>query len=355
MKWLPTLLKSADILSAHPASLVGMGLSILCRAKNIEKTSRRTAILRPGGMGDLVCLVMAVEHLGMDARSFFWVIEKRSAGWARYLGLEHICYDEAGIFGPLRWASSFDQVINTEQLFGLSQSFALSMRRRGGKLFCFSTNRCSQYADVRVEYDWKDAHEVTEFARLLSAALSCNLPSGSQNPSRARNRPSGGRKMVCLAGFQSESRRISVERWAGLIEQWAGSSTDLLLAHAPEDRRVADKLCELLGNRIQRFSGSFESLCDEVASAESLFTMDGGMVHIASYFGIPTTVLFTSGRDHKWAPLALESAIVRTQGLSCQPCTQFGQTPPCSNHFKCHELDVQRDSISLPCQTPSGQ
>lgn len=354
MRRLPSLLKSVDILSAHPASLVGMGLSMLGRAINTDKTTRQTAILRPGGMGDLVCLVMAVELLGKDARSFFWVIEKRSAGWARYLGLEYICYDEARILGPLQWASSFDQVINTEQLFGLSQSFALSMRRRGGKLFCFSTNRCSRYADVRVEYDWRDAHEVTEFARLLSVALSCELPSGSQNLSRTRKRPSQGKKMVCLAGFQSESRRIPIERWASFIEQWAGSSSELLLAHAPEDKGVADRLCQLLGNRIQRFSGSFESLCDELASAESLFTMDGGMVHVASYFGIPTTVLFTSGRDRKWAPLAHRSAIVRTQGLSCQPCTRFGQTPPCSNHFKCHDLDVRRDGISLPCQTPSG-
>jgi ADP-heptose:LPS heptosyltransferase len=76
--------------------------------------------------------------------------------------------------------------------------------------------------------------------------------------------------------------------------------------------------------------------------------MDGGPVHIASYYGTPARTIFTSGREGKWAPLAEGSEIVRTRDLWCQPCTLFGQTPPTRNALACHRLDPVADVRPSP-------
>jgi hypothetical protein len=316
-------------------------------------------------MGDLICAIMALENLNLNPCDFFWVIERRSASWAQYLGLSYFCYDQESVMALACWPAAFEQVINTEQFFGLSQGFALALKRPKGMLTCFSTNRCSRYADLTVEYDWKDAHEVLEFERLFAAALRIPLDasqsnpksfagSGSDLPPRQRKRPSQGQAIVCLAGLQSPSRRLNIKRWHELIERWSSSEKGtFLLACAPEDRLFAIELASLLKGKAILFEGSFNELCDRLAVAERLLTMDGGMVHVASYFGVPTTALFTSGRDRKWAPLAKDSRIVKAQGLECQPCTRFGQTPACPYSFKCHELDVSLLDSTRTCQIQS--
>src|SRR5689334_8574765 len=113
----------------------------------------RPLILRPGGMGDLIVLCIAVEQLGLDPRDFFWVIERRSKVWARRLGLPHVCYDDDIIRQHWRLAGRFPMVINSEQFFGLSQATALLACGRTSALTCFSTNRAAACAQHRVLYD----------------------------------------------------------------------------------------------------------------------------------------------------------------------------------------------------------
>lgn len=236
--------------------------------------SRPVAILRPGGMGDLVCAVMALENLNLNPADYFWIVERRSASWASYLGLPCFSYDQEGAMALARWSAAFENVINTEQYFGLSQGFALALKRPKGKLACFSTNRCSRYADLVVDYDWKDAHEVLEFERLFAAAL--NVPPSSEKsrsapPHRQRKKPSQGKAMVCLAGLQSPSRRLSLNLWHELIDRWSKSeASEILLACSPEDRPFATELVGLFKGKIALFGGAFHELCDQLAVAENL-------------------------------------------------------------------------------------
>ena len=80
-------------------------------------------------------------------------------------------------------------------------------------------------------------------------------------------------------------------------------------------------------------------LCDLIRASEEVLTVDGGFLHIASYYGVPVTGLFTSGRDRKWAALSPGSRVVRRDDLPCRPCTWFGQVPHCTHNFVCKELD----------------
>jgi ADP-heptose:LPS heptosyltransferase len=107
------------------------------------------------------------------------------------------------------------------------------------------------------------------------------------------------------------------------------------------------QLIERFENQAELFHGNFSQLCDRIASSEEVLTIDSGFLHIASYYGVPTTGIFTSGRERKWASLARDSSIVRRNDLACQPCTWFGQVPVCAHNFACKDLRMREHLITL--------
>ncbi len=335
------LLKVVDGLAFRPVAFFTASLSWVggCR-----KPSDLVAIIRPGGMGDLICLQMAMEELGLDPNQFFWVIEKRSAAWAEYVGLRNfVCYDRQ-LFGVvIRLAGRFRSVINSEQFFGLSQAFGCLLRRPGGQLVGFNTNRGARLADACVSYDPYDSHEVTEFSRLLGSFVPNKEEciSARREP-RPRRKPSDGTRVVCIAGLQSPSRKLDAAVWRRIINEWSPDSEGVQIVSAPIDRAFADELVAMSGVPLIKVDGPFKTVCELLAGAEEVLTLDGGMVHVASYFGIPTTAIFTSGREGKWAPLASRSKVLGVRELQCRPCTLFGQTPVCRNSFECQKIPSLR-------------
>jgi ADP-heptose:LPS heptosyltransferase len=308
-----------------------------------RRQDSRPLIVRPGGMGDLIVLCIAVEQLGYKPTEFAWLIERRSRVWARHLGLEHVCYDEDLLRTHWQVGGRFRTVINSEQFFGLSQATALLACGRGACLTCFDSNRAHTWADRSVTYDPDRAHESTEFRRLLGEALR----GASRTDAAARERwaPATGKPIVGLGGMQTESRAFSENRWSEFIRAWAGNA-EFRIAASEVDRPVARRLAARFPNQAELFEGDFDALCDLIRFSEEVLTVDSGFLHIASYYGVPVTGIFTSGREDKWAPLAPGSRILRRSDLSCQPCTWFGQVPPCPNHYACKEIDLGKDSRS---------
>ncbi len=328
-----TLLKRVDRWAARAALPVGWTLA---RLPGQPPVSERPLVVRPGGMGDLICLCLALEDLGHDPTSCTWLIEQRSRPWAEYLDLDFVCYD-ADLPGALaRIRGRYRTVINTEQRFGLAQAAALAATAPGGRLTCFATTRGARWAHVAVPYDRDRGREVDELRRLLATALSLSDP--GPPGARVRRRPVSGAPLVAVAGRQSPTRSLDRATWARLIRPWAGER-DFLVAAAPIDSAFAADLVAAFPDQARQFDGSFADLCDAVAASAEVFTMDGGMVHVASYHGVPVTAVFTSGQERKWAPLAPGSAMIRRADLSCQPCARFGQTPPCTQGLVCQRLD----------------
>jgi ADP-heptose:LPS heptosyltransferase len=287
-------------------------------------------------MGDLVCADIALQELGRDARDFTWLIEKRSRPWAHYRELPFLCYDEqpAKVLRDI-WRS-YALVINTEQLFGLAQACALSARARNGRLACFETTRGARRADLIVPYDWRDIHETLAFANLFAGALGMPAPPRNRAP-RERHFPAQLPPIVLVSGRQSPSRALTLERWLSLVRAWHRGRT-FLVAASPEDAAFADEIERRSDGLATRFHGNFAELCETISRTEECLTMDGGPVHIASFFGVPGLVVFSSGRSRKWAPLGLGSRVLRRHDLPCQPCTKFGQVPPCPYQYKCLEI-----------------
>jgi heptosyltransferase-2 len=328
-----SFLKSLDESLYPTACLVASTLA----SSAPPSSSDKKLIVRPGGLGDLICADIALQELSLDARNFTWLIEGRSEPWAAFRELPHICYDVDVMESARQVRGQYSLVINTEQLFGLAEAYALWARAKGGRLISFETNRGSSRSDRTVAYDWKDRHETIEFARLFASALD-RLEPGTVRKPRARVVPSSGPPLVLIAGRQSPSRRLELEAWAALIAKWH-KDRPFLIGASPEDAEFADQLARAFNGLASRFAGSFAELCGQISRSEEIFTMDGGAVHIASYFGVPTLALFTSGRDGKWHPLGERSRILRRSDLACQPCTKFGQVPPCPFEYACLKLE----------------
>ncbi len=304
----------------------------------------KTLIVRPGGMGDLVCADIALQELGRDAREFTWLIETRSQPWARHRGLRHACYD-GGLFNVLTgiWGR-YPLVMNTEQRYGLAHAVALLAQSSRGRVVAFATNRGARRSSRIVPYDWKKAHETVEFARLFAAGLGLPEPPAARKL-RARVEPVAGPPLVLIAGRQSPSRALDLEAWATLIGRWH-AGRKFLVGGAPEDGQFIAKLVARFEGLAGRLEGGFADLCGQIARAEEVLTLDGGAVHIASYYGVPTLAVFTSGRDKKWAPLGVGSRVLRRHDLECQPCTKFGQVPPCPYEFACLKVEeVEGESV----------
>ncbi len=325
------MLKELDWVLGPTARILGSSLPKVQRKLHPQKL-----VIRPGGMGDLICADIALQELGLEAQDFLWLIEKRSRAWAEFRGLSFLCYD----VHPQRVLAQIWRrhplVINTEQFFGLAQGTALLAKAAGGRLACFETIRGARSAQIVVPYDWKDAHETLEFARLFAASLDLPEPV-PRRLARPRLRLADGTPIVVVAGCQSRSRALGLERWTRLIESWHGGR-HFLIAASPADAAFADQIAHHFDGIATRFEGDFPKLCQAISHSEEMLTMDGGPVHIASFFGVPTLAVFTSGRYRKWTPLAQGSRIVRRHDLPCQPCTKFGQVPPCPIQYKCREL-----------------
>ena len=339
------MLKQFDKIVGPAARIIGSWLPEVQR-----RLHAAPLIIRPGGMGDLVCADIALQELGREARDFTWLIEKRSRPWAQYRELPFLCYDDqpAKVFRQI-WRSH-SLVINTEQLFGLAQACALAAKAPNGRIACFDTARGARRADIIVPYDWRDTHETLAFAGLFAAALELPQPPSERAP-RTRLYPAKLPPIVLVSGQQSPSRALSLERWTGLIRTWHRNRA-FLVAAASEDDAFADQVVQRSDGHGTRFLGNFSELCETISRSEAYLTIDGGPVHIASYFGVPGLVVFTSGRSRKWAPLGQGSVMIHRHDLACQPCTKFGQVPPCPYQYKCLEIP---ESLSEAIPSPAPQ
>ena len=304
---LNSLLKAADHVATPVASPLAKALNLPYLFRRPEQ---RPLILRPGGMGDLILVCIAAEELGIDLHKPRWLIERRSVVWAKHLGLDYLCYDNSYLAMLRSIAGRFSKVINTEQLYGLSQAAALLSRGRNGKVFSFSTNRAASWSDFQIPYDPDEAHESVEFRRLLSAALLPGKPVRADVVPRERLHPGTETPIVGLGGLQTISRAFSLNSGS------SSSATGLRKGHfalacSGVDLPFGRQLIERFGDQAELFHGNFSQLCDRIARSEEVLTIDSGFLHIASYYGVPTTGIFTSGRERKWASLARHSSMVR--------------------------------------------
>ncbi|WP_170213094.1 glycosyltransferase family 9 protein [Catellatospora citrea] len=331
----PDLLKRVDRVASAVATA---GARATRPVRHRAKTSR-PLVVRPGGMGDLIHACIAFESMGIDPVDVDWLIERRSAVWAQWRGLPAVYYDAGMLAATKALWGRHPVVVNTEQLFGLSMALAEIAVARGGSLVSFETNRAARAADARVPYDPYDMPEWQAFRDLFEAALPAMPRSLPPITPGERRDGDSGRTVVALGGVHAQSRDLPAERWLQWIDGVTDGASDLDLVYGPGERQLAERLMSLAGTRFVDRSGNFASVVDTIRAAHRVLTIDGGMVHVAAYFGVPTDVIFTAGRDRKWAPLSAGSRVFARTDLPCRPCTVWGQVPPCPRAYECTKLD----------------
>lgn len=326
-----SVLVTVDPYTWHAAFAVARGIALLATGR---ERSNRPLIVRPGGLGDLVTATAALEDLGFAPSSMDWVIERRSALWAEYLGLPHRCYDRS----PRRWFDGLGArtlCIDTEQRYGLSAAFARLLTHSDGALYGFSTNRAAAMHTRAIPYDPFDMHELHAFQALFAEALGATHHPA---PLRARSAPAAEHVVVAIAGTNHPSRRWQADEWAAMVRRFVDAPRILLTA-APGDRQLAHDTAARMSVRCEVLDGTWSEVCTAVKSAQRVFTIDSGMVHVASYFGVPVDAVFTAGRDAKWRPWSRGSRVIKRTDLPCQPCTRFGAVPECRFQYRCKQMD----------------
>ena len=91
------------------------------------------------------------------------------------------------------------------------------------------------------------------------------------------------------------------------------------------------------GENRRGLAGTWDDVIAAVKSARRVFTVDGGMVHVASYYGVPVDAVFTSSQHRKWLPWSVGSRIIKRTDLDCQPCTIFALVPECPWQYRCKD------------------
>ena len=286
----------------------------------------------------MVVATAALENLGVAPDAFEWVIEQRSAVWASHLLLPHRCYDHFDPRPWAKWVGSRALCINLEQRYGLSAAFARAAVGRGGKVWGFATNRGATSYDHAVAYDPFEQHELVAFQKLFSDALS--LPPRPVQM-RARHVPAGVHAVVAVAGTGHVSRRWNASDWAHMVRRYAGDGRQVIVA-APADAALAQAVATEIGTDCEVLTGTWADVCRTVMTARRVFTVDGGMVHVASYYGVPVDAVFSAGRHRKWLPWSEGSRIIKRMDIDCQPCTVYGTVPPCAWRYRCKEMTQWR-------------
>lgn len=304
----------------------------------LRRKRRGTAFIRPGGMGDLICLQVAVEQVPQLSGPLSYFIDGRSSAWAHYQQLSSVRYDRRALRSLLSHLGRFEKVIVTEQYFGSAAAYALLLAAgRRQRVYGFASQKAHIALGHCEPYHATREHEVSAFSRLLFAAA--GQPGQMElEPHllqrRRRVAVQGDEVWVCIAGRGIPSRELSATAFAG-IAQSAAAGRPMVITAQPSDLLFARHMSALLpGSRV--FEGTFAELCDSLARAPEVVTIDGGMVHVCSFFGVPTKALFTAGIVDKWRPLAEGSVVaVSPVELPCRPCTRFGQVPPCPIAYAC--------------------
>jgi ADP-heptose:LPS heptosyltransferase len=336
MKWLDRLI-GKSIVSCLPGS--GSKVPVV--------DPRRFLVIRPGGIGDAVHLVPALEVLRQryPLATITLLAEQRNAAiFGVCPAVNHILnYDKPReLLAAVR--GRYDVVIDTEQWHRLS---AVAARLTGAPVSIgFDTNERIRLFSNPVDYSHDD-YEAVSFFRLLEplgipTPDTVPLPFISP-PEDARQRAtellapvSGSTYLVIFPGASILERRWGADRFGELARRLEGEGRVVVVVVGGREDAADGEV--IAGSRGVNLAGK-TTLAETAAVIEGavlLVSGDSGILHIGVGLGVPTVSLFGPGRQKKWGPPG-DGHIVINHELTCSPCTTFGTTRPCPDHARCLE------------------
>ncbi len=342
----------------------------------------RLLVIRPGGMGDMVLLLPALQSLrrAFPNAAIDLVCEKRNRDILQLAaGPDNLLLYDAAPFrlvGHLR-RTRYDAVVDTEQFHYFSALMAILARAPARIGFKISPGRNLLYTHL-VNYDL-EGHETDQFVALLrplgisSQDERLRMPSppagegqggGSAAPFRftlTADLPAtaiplfanaGTRLVTIHPGTTTRYKQWAPERFGELLRRLA-ADTRLVFALVGDkrDRAVAGTIlgAARLGPRAVSLAGRLSLAETAAVLARSALYVggDSGLAHLAAALDIPTVVLFGPSDSRKWGPRAGRHAVVQRQP-ACAPCCIFGY------HKLCHSIAclaaITVDDVESACR-----
>lgn len=305
----------------------------------------RILVIRPGGMGDMLLLLPAIEKIRrrFPNSRIEWVCESRNLAVLRLVGLAEnaIPYDTS----PFRllaglWKMRYDVVIDTEQFHNFSAVLAFltgSAVRIGFKINPHRNLLYSHLVSYAVdEYEGKQFMRllvplgIEDLAYRLEGILFGIAPPAAPDRAPWLEKVRGLGPFVAIApGSATRYKRWAPDRFAELARSLHDRRGLGVVVVGGKDAREAARLIE---GPAEGQSRPFLSLAGILSLAETaalikearLFVgTDSGLAHLAVAVGVPTVVIFGPSDHVKWGLEDDRHAVVR-RPLACSPCFIFG-------------------------------
>ena len=314
--------------------------------KNIGFPVRRILVIRPGGIGDAVLLIPALNLLNENfPESEIHVLAERRnrAVFSMVEFVKTYCYDS---FKDLTYVlkTPYDLIIDTEQWHRLSA--VLSYFINGSIKIGFGTNERSLLFDCSVPYS-QNRYELDSFLELLkplaiSAEKRTYIPFLSLSCSL---NPFGKDAFVAIFPGASIPERVWPQERFKKVGQWLNKlGFGVAVVGGAQDIALGEAIVNGL-RKGYNLAGkcSLEDTAGLLKEASLLISSDSGIMHLAVAVGTPVVALFGPGIENKWAPRDGKSMVLNRH-LPCSPCTLFGYTPPCPIGAKCM-LEISIDDV----------
>lgn len=311
-------------------------------------------IIRPGGIGDAILLIPAVNALKekFPDIQITALAEKRNASAFKLCPNvnEVLHYDKPKeLLKALR--GNYDVVIDTEQWHRLS---AVVARLTGAPVSIgYATNERKKLFSHSIPYSHDD-YEADSFLNLLTPlGIAENdeimtpflvVPENSRIKAGTLLESLASRPFVTIfPGASIPERRWGADNFASVAQRLNEEGIAVVVVGGKGEQTDGDRIVD--GRCGMNLAGK-TSLIETAAIIEKssvLLSGDSGVLHIGVGLGTPTVSLFGPGITKKWAPKGARHVVIN-KNLPCSPCTRFGYTPKCPINAKCLS-DITVDEV----------
>lgn len=301
-------------------------------------------LIRPGGIGDAVLLVPALQALRnkFPSAKITVLAERRNGALFKLCPVVDrvLLYDcPSDLLQTVR--GDYDVTIDTEQWHRLSA--VVARMTRAPMLIGYATNERSRMFSRQIQYSHED-YESVSFLNLIepldiqtsftterflvvpetsAAAVSGFLSDLDSNPF-----------VTIFPGASIPERRWGADRFRKVAERLSAVGIKVVVVGGKEDCQQGEMI--VAGGLGVNLAGqtSLQETAAVIDRSVLLVSGDSGVLHIAVGLDKPTVSLFGPGRAAKWGPRGPRHLVINKE-LSCSPCTTYGNTPSCPINARC--------------------
>lgn len=331
-------------------------------------TPERVLFIRPGGIGDAVLLIPALQAFksSFPTATVDMLCEKRNAEvFTMSDVVRQIYLYDRGFDLIACLKNKYDTVIDTEQWHRLSAvvGYLTGAHVRIG----FNTNERGNLFTYKHPYS-HDVYEVYSFFHLIEPLLQekpsfdedvpfIESPGLPERLSALLQKTSGNNQFIAIfPGASVEERRWGGENFGRTAEKFRKKGYQIVIFGSVCDSHDAETIKKYVHDSLDLTGKtSLREVAGILKQCSLLITADSGLMHLAYATGTPTVSLFGSGIEKKWAPRR-EKHIVLNSHLDCSPCTTFGYTPRCHKQVEClHAITVDQVYTAAEQILPQGK